>query len=186
MALDRKQVEVKGKELGKAVNAGEASTTILPLLEELRKGVQATEELLRSTRIGMIVNKLKTHQDPAVKTKAAEIVSKWRSDVKKTGSGGSTPRPAQNGTSSPGPGPSPAPPAKEKRKHHVPPDKRNAKSDDVDWQLTGSAMRDNAIKMMYDGLAFMSEERRSFITRLFPRARTLTAFCSLTSSWSSG
>jgi transcription elongation factor S-II len=158
MPLDRKAVEAKGKELTKAAAGGEGSAVIVPLLSQLRNGVQATEELLRSTRIGMIVNRLKAHKDPAVQTTASEIVAKWKADVKKTGSGASTPRPTANGTSSPAPVPSPAASAKGKRKHTVPPERRNVSTDNVNYKVTGNSTRDNCVKMMYDALAFMSEE----------------------------
>jgi len=157
--MDAKEVELKGKALTKAAAGGDPSATLISLLEELRRGVQASEDLLRSTRIGVIVNKLKNHKDPAVAKQAGEVVSKWRTDIKKAGGGSSvsTPRLAANGTSSPAP--SPAPANKPKQKHSVPPEKRNSKEDKVNTALTGNQVRDNCLKLMYDGLAFMSEER---------------------------
>ena len=155
MAMDTKEVELKGRAIAKAVNGGDPSSTVLSLLEDLRRGVQASEDLLRSTKIGVTVNRLKTHKDPAVVKQAIELVSKWRADIKKTGgtSGASTPKPAANGASSPVPTPN-----KPKQKHTVPPEKRNAKEDKVDINLTKSVIRNSCLKLMYDGLAFMSEE----------------------------
>lgn len=156
MPMDAKEVELKAKALTKAATGGDHSSTITSLLEELRRGVQASEDLLRSTRIGVIVNKLKQHKDPAVAKQAGEVVSKWRTDIKKAGgSGVSTPKAVANGTSSPAPSPVPS----KKAKHSVPPEKRNAKEDKVNTALTGNQVRDNCLKLMYDGLAFMSEER---------------------------
>jgi transcription elongation factor S-II len=112
--------------------------------------------LLRSTKIGVIVNRLKAHKDPAVAKQAGEVVSKWRMDVKKAGaSGASTPRPVANGTSSPAPSPVPA--IKAKSKLLVPPEKRNSREDKVNTALTGNQVRDSCLKLMYDGLAFMTE-----------------------------
>ena len=158
MVMDTKEVELKGRAIAKAVNGGDPSSTVLTLLDDLRRGVQASEDLLRSTKIGVTVNRLKTHKDPAVVKQAIELVAKWRSDIKKTGgaSGASTPKPAANGASSPTP--SPAAANKSKQKHTVPREKRNAKVDKVDTNLTGSTIRNNCLKLMYDGLAFMSEE----------------------------
>ena len=158
MAMDTKEVELKGRAIAKAVNGGDPSSTVLALLDDLRRGVQASEDLLRSTKIGVTVNRLKTHKDPAVARQAVELVSKWRADIKKTGgtSGASTPKPAANGASSPAPSPVAA--NKAKQKHTVPPEKRNAKADKVDTNLTNSAVRNSCLKLMYDGLAFMSEE----------------------------
>jgi transcription elongation factor S-II len=158
--MDSKEVELKGKAITKAFAGGDSSSTVLGLLDDLRKGVQASEELLRSTKIGVIVNRLRQHKDPNVTKQAAELVSKWRMDVKKSvvtaGSGSSTPK-VNNGLSSPAPSPAPAK-AKAKAKHTVPPEKRNAKVDKVDTKVTGSATRDNCLRLMYDGLAFMSED----------------------------
>lgn len=156
MPMDSKEVELKGKALTKAATGGDPSSTVLSILEELRRGVQASEDLLRSTKIGVIVNKLKTHKDPAVAKQASEVVAKWRMDVKKAGSSGaSTPRPVANGMSSPAPSPVPA--NKAKPKLLVPPEKRNSREDKVNTALTGNQVRDNCLKLMYDGLAFMSE-----------------------------
>ena len=155
--MDTKEVELKGRAIAKAVNGGDPSSAVLTLLGDLRRGVQASEDLLRSTKIGVTVNRLKTHKDPAVVKQAIELVSKWRADIKKTGgtSGASTPKPVANGASSPAPSPVANKP---KQKHTVPPEKRNAKMDKVDTNLTNSATRNSCLKLMYDGLAFMSEE----------------------------
>lgn len=161
MPLDSKEVELKGRAILKASAAGDPSSTLLGIIDELHRGVVASEELLRSTKIGVTVNKLKQHKDPVVKQRASDLVSKWRSDIKKApGSGSSTPRPNGVKTDSPAPGKgSPAPSAvKEKAKHTVPKEKRNAKEDKVNTNVTGNAVRDNCIKLLYDGLAFMSED----------------------------
>ncbi|KAK7521764.1 transcription factor S-II, central domain-containing protein [Phyllosticta citricarpa] len=155
MVMKAKDVKEHGDAILKASAGGEPSSSFIKLLDDLRDGVQATEDLLRSTKIGITVNKLKTHKDAAVARKASELVSKWRGDVKKAG-GGSTPKQV-NGTSSPATA-SPAPAAKPKPKHTVPPEKRSVKADGVDYQVTGNATRDNCLKLMYDGLALMSEE----------------------------
>jgi len=157
--MDAKEVELKGKAIMKAYSGGDPASTLSSLLEELRKGVQASEDLLRSTKIGITVNKLRQHKDPSVAKQATDLVGKWRVDVRKTGaSGASTPKGAVNGTSSPAPAASPAP--KAKAKHTVPPEKRNAKADKVNTNVTGNQTRDNCLKLMYDGIAYMSEESK--------------------------
>ena len=42
----------------------------------------------------------------------------------------------------------------------VDPEKRNSKADEVETAVTGNQTRDGCVKLMYDGLAFMSEESR--------------------------
>ena len=169
--MDAKEVELKGKAITKAFASGDPPPVILGLLDELRKGVQASEEILRSTKIGVTVNKLRQHKDPNVTRQASELVAKWRIDVKKNaaaGSGTSTPK-VQNGLSSPARSPAPA---KMKAKHNVPPEKRNAKVDKVDTKVTGSPTRDNCLKLMYDGLAFMSEDSAYLKSLLTPSVHT--------------
>jgi transcription elongation factor S-II len=163
MAMDAKEIELRGKAIGKAVAEGEPSTSILKLLNDLKTGVHATEDLLRSTRIGVTINRLRTHKDPAVQKLATELVAKWRDEVKKkqppkkdgpakvaTNGSASSPAPPPSGTASPAP-------SQSKKKHDVPSDKRNHKTDKVKYQVTGNEARDNCVRLMYDGLAFMSE-----------------------------
>ena len=152
-------MKLRGDSIAKAYAGGEPAANLLGLLGDLRKGVRATEDLLRSTRIGVTVNKLRQHKDPAVAKEATELVSKWRTDVgKNRGSGAGTPKQG-NGTSSPAPAASPAPP-KAKPKHSVAPENRTFKTDKVDWKVTGNETRDSCLSLMYNGLAYMSEERK--------------------------
>ena len=46
----------------------------------------------------------------------------------------------------------------EKVKLSVPKEKRTHKTDNVKWKVTKSDTRNNAVRLMYDGLAYMSEE----------------------------
>jgi len=156
MPLDAKAVEQKGRELAKATDASSDPSILLNILSALRTGVIASESLLRSTKIGVIVNKLKQHPNPQVKKQAGDLVAKWRNDVQRLKVGGSS----SSGLSTPTGGKaSPAPSASPKGKRpDVPKDKRNSKTDGVKWQVTGNDTRDNCIKLMYDGLAFMSDD----------------------------
>ncbi|KAF2030022.1 transcription elongation factor [Setomelanomma holmii] len=160
MAMDAKEIELRGKAIAKAMQESEPSSSLLKLLGDLKTGVHATEDLLRQTRIGVTINRLRTHKDPAVQRLASELVSKWRDEVKKGGVKKGTPSKVANGSASPAPAPSgtasPAP-AQQKKKHDVAPDKRNHKTDKVKYQVTGQEARDNCVRLMYDGLAFMSE-----------------------------
>ncbi|KAF1812446.1 transcription elongation factor S-II [Eremomyces bilateralis CBS 781.70] len=162
--MDKKEIELKGKAINKAVAGQDAPSTVIDILSQLRKGVEATEDILRSTKIGVTINRLRQNKDPNVATQASELVSKWKSDIKKAGSGPSTPK-ISNGTASPAPPPSSSQP-KLKQKHDIAPDKRNSKSDNVSTQVTGNSTRDNCVKLMYDGLAHMSEKLPSEVLRI--------------------
>ncbi|KAF2270702.1 transcription elongation factor [Lojkania enalia] len=154
--MDVKEIEQVGKSINKAMADGEPSASILKLLNDLKNGVKATEELLRSTRIGITVNRLRTHKDPAVQRLAQEVVKQWKDTVKKSAPV-KGPRPT-NGTASPAPGSGTASPAPSKKKHNVAPDKRSHKTDKVDYQVTGIEARDQCVRLMYDGLALMTDD----------------------------
>ena len=153
MALDTKEIDSKAKALTKAATQNEPSDTVVSLLKELQQGVSPTEDLLRSTRVGIIVNKFKQHKSADVARLSGEIVSKWRNEVNKqkaaaAGSGAGSRRPAQqqNGAE------------KKPELLTVPPEKRTWKEDKVDISQTSSKIRDNCIGLMYDGLCFGSSE----------------------------
>lgn len=163
MALDAKEIELKTKALTKAATQNEPPANIVSLLKELQGGVKASEDLLRSTRVGIVVNKLKQHKAPEVARLSGEIVSRWRNEVNKQKASGSaggsqrssaSPRPSQNGTASP----ASATPSDKAAKLSVPPDKRTWKADGADINQTGNRGRDNCIGLMYDGLCLHSTE----------------------------
>ena len=155
MALDAKEIDSKTKALTKAATQNEPSTTVVAMLRELQVGVSPTEELLRSTRVGIIVNKFKQHKSPDVSRLSGEIVSKWRNEVNKQKAAAAARRPAaapaaahHNGAAAS----SSTPPST------APPEKRTWKEDKVDIEQTSNKIRDNCIGLMYDGLCFGSVE----------------------------
>lgn len=159
--MEAKEIELKSKALAKAAGQNEPAPTIVAILKELQQGVKATEDLLRSTRVGIIVNKLKQHKAPEVSRLASEIVSKWRNEVNKQKAAGSpsrrpsgSPKPTQNGA----PSPAAAAPSDKAAKLSVPPDKRSWKADGVEMNQTSNKIRDSCIGLMYDGLCLNTTE----------------------------
>ena len=156
--MEAKEVVEKSKALQKAAAAGESPAGILRILTELKTGVKPTEDLLRSTKIGVVVNKTKTHPNPDVARLSNEIVKSWRDTVNKQKSGTPTPphkiksavATPRNGTASP------APTEKPTSKSSVAPDKRNWKTDKVDINRTDQATRNSCIGLIYDGLSHTS------------------------------
>lgn len=156
--MDVKEVELRTKALSKAIAENEPSASLLKILGDLKTGVKTvTEDLLRQTRVGITVNKLRTNKDPQVAKLAQELVLKWRDEVKKKSAVKARPT---NGTGSPAPGSGTGSPAPAKKKHHIKPEERNHKTDKVDYHVTGVDARDSCVRLMYDGLAHMSDERR--------------------------
>ena len=155
--MDAKAIHEKSKALVKATSSGESPSIIIGILNELKNGIVANEDILRSTRIGVTVNKSKQHKNPEVARLATEIVKKWRDDIQKrkpgTPNGGKANGESPNGTASPAP-------SHEKSKSSsvssVPPDQRSWKKDKISVAHTGQSTRDNCIGLIYDGLVHMS------------------------------
>ena len=137
--MDIEEIHQRATALVTAITSNEPSTTIIGILEDLQKGVQPTAALLRSTHIGIIVNKLcKQHESPDVANLSRKIVSTWRSQVHEQRKAG--PR---------------APP----RAQSVPPKKRTWKTDGVDIKNTSNNIRrDSCIGLLYDGLVHNTTE----------------------------
>lgn len=166
--MDAKQLADAGKQIVKAADGGDPSTTVMQLLKPLQN-VKVTEDLLRSSKIGVAVNKLRQNKDPQVSSLAGTLINKWKQDVNAAKKGKtSSPAPkAVNGaaagrdaTSSPAPGAGKADSAKQegKRKSTVAPEKRNVKTDEVNTDVTGNQARDGCVALIYNGLAFCAEE----------------------------
>lgn len=159
--MDRREILSKGSSLQKAIAAKEPSENILTILRDLKANVRPSEDLLRATGIGKIVNKVKgvPNLDPQVAQLASEIISRWRHIVneQKMASGTSTPNGARsNGTNSPAP--KAATPTPKAASPGVAPDKRNWKTDKVPRdELTTDTARNNCIGLIYDGLCLGSE-----------------------------
>ncbi|KDE03785.1 transcription elongation factor S-II, variant [Microbotryum lychnidis-dioicae p1A1 Lamole] len=101
------------KQLSTAVTKDQPQE-IASILQQLKKQVIATEELIRETKIGVTVNKLKSNPNKAVADLAREIVKKWKNDVGVAASSSSTggaakSKPPVSGAASNAPSPSPAP-----------------------------------------------------------------------------
>lgn len=152
--MDAKQIEMRTKALGKAHAANEPATVIIGLLRELQTGVKPTEDLLRSTRVGIFVNKLKQHKSPDVARLSSEMVSKWRAEVNKQKAAGArnSPHPAGKAGASSVTSPAQASTPPDSIHSSVPPEKRSWRADGVQFE-SGNKARDACIGLMYDALA---------------------------------
>ncbi|KAI9731482.1 MAG: RNA polymerase II elongation factor [Cirrosporium novae-zelandiae] len=156
--LEAREIETRAKALQKAFHDKAPAPHIITIMRELKEGVVATEEVLRVTKVGVIVNRMKHHQNPEVTKLASEIVSKWRGDVERRKKSGTPSSSRVNGTGSS----SASTPTAEK-KFYVAPDKRSWKADGVDISRTGDRSRDACIGLLYDGLCLNTEAAPSVI-----------------------
>jgi len=186
--LESKDIEETSKKIIKAYTDDVSSTTLIELIAPLKEWT-ATEKMLRQTNIGRTMGKLRQHKDRDVATLATELVSKWKSDVKKVGSSpasatktipqvttvtatstsmngnGSADTQMPDESSLPTSGDSGAV-AIDTTSWKGDSEKRNAATDKINYQVTNNAIRDSCIKLMYDGLAYMSSERPDDILKV--------------------
>ncbi|KAI9764971.1 MAG: RNA polymerase II elongation factor [Geoglossum simile] len=149
-----KDITSRVRSLTKAVDEKQPAANIIAILESLQRDVVPTEELLRSTRVGVAVNKQKTHPDKAVSLLASRIVSKWKTDMNVKG--GAKAKKAD----------SRSPPKEDTGvKSLVPPLLRNKDKDNVDCKRTDDPVRNNCIGLMYNGLCYSSDESPSLVLR---------------------
>ena len=154
--MEAKQIVEATKALAKASTNDASPSNILNLLNEVKNGVVPSEDLLRSTKVGVMVNKFKQSKNPEINRLAGEIVKKWREDIQKQKDSASRKgSPAANGKATPTRRESPAPTSDGSRST-VPPDQRDHKKDKVDIKRTNQQTRDNSIGLFYNGIAFMS------------------------------
>lgn len=163
--MNEREVKQASDNLQKAVSGKEPAANIIRLLKDLQKGVKPSEELLRKTQVGKIVNKLKSLQqvDPQIPRLASEIVSQWRKDIQQGNKGPASPALNQNGSASPAPASASREAAKpmtdSKLPTGVPLDKRTWKTDKVDRaSITSEPGRNNSIGLLYDGLVAGSDQ----------------------------
>jgi len=160
--MDQRELDSRIRALSKAVNEKEPVSNILAIMETLKKEVNPTEELLRATKAGMIVAKQRANPNKDIARLAGEIVQKWKKTVeaeklKKNKMAASSP--AKNGNIS-----SPAPVSDAASKGFTgDTSKRRWDAEGVDTKRTGIPSRDACIGLLYNGLAFMSEESPTHI-----------------------
>lgn len=172
--MDAKEVVEKSKALQRATAAGDSPANILSILGELKTGVVPSEDLLRSTKIGVVVNRSKQHKNSEVARLANEIVKKWRDEIQKQKGNPSTTLKKPSST----PPTSTNSPAPEKPTFTVPPEQRNYKNDKVDINRTSQATRDSCIGLIYNGLCYLSTTAPATIltSAMAVEAAAFTAF----------
>jgi len=128
------------KSLVKRLQTASTPEDTVTALKQLKTSVKATESLLRETKAGLAVGKLRTHASKDVSDLAKEIVKKWKTEVDAAkGSGG-------GGKTSPKTPTSPITPL-------GPNSLRTAKGDGVKLESTGDKTRDTCMELIYDALA---------------------------------
>ncbi|EKM76347.1 hypothetical protein AGABI1DRAFT_45124 [Agaricus bisporus var. burnettii JB137-S8] len=142
---------VELRKLVKQLQSAPSPSDIVAVLNILKTQQNVTESILRETKAGLAVGKLRSHASKEVADNAKEIVKKWKSAVEKEKlANGGTPKPQQNGK----------PERKMSSNISTPvtptmtsgkPNGRSAKLDGVKGG-TGDTTRDKCIELVYDAL----------------------------------
>ncbi|KAI6141651.1 transcription elongation factor [Pisolithus tinctorius] len=145
------------KKLVKDLQSVTTNEERVSILQILKKNFQVNESILRESKAGLAVGKLRTHDVKEISDLAKEIVKKWKNEVEraKGGSGSKSTANAKTTGAAPRKPVTSATPASgsvtpaSNGKSEV----RTAKSDGVKISVSGDTMRDRCIELIYDGLA---------------------------------
>ncbi|KAF5350069.1 hypothetical protein D9756_009075 [Leucocoprinus leucothites] len=157
---------VELRKLVKQLQSAPTPADIVGVLGILKSTENVTEAILRETRAGLAVGKLRTHASKEVADSAKEIVKKWKSSVEKAkqASGGSTPTQSKLNGKPDRKSTTPATPTAPNaaytggtgaggfRQGSAQATQRTAKSDGIKGG-TSDATRDKCIELIYDALA---------------------------------
>ncbi|PBK59462.1 transcription elongation factor [Armillaria solidipes] len=149
-------------------SSGASEKELTTVLQILKKDYQVNEAVLRESRVGLAVGKLRTHASKIVSDLAKDIVKKWKNDVEKAKqshhSGGSS-KPVQNGKPAPTRKASVASDSKPTTQAANKATTRSYKTDGLAIKLFGEETRNTCLGLMYDSLAFDSNAPSDLILK---------------------
>ncbi|KAF4582728.1 RNA polymerase II elongation factor [Pleurotus pulmonarius] len=143
---------VELKKLVKQLQSATTEQEIVDILQTLKKEFQVNEAILRESKAGLAVGKLRTHAKKEVADAAKELVKKWKTEVERAKAGGThaaKAAPARKASIVSGPSTPITPTAPNSGKPEV----RTAKKDGVTMNHTGDTTRDKCMELVYDSLA---------------------------------
>jgi len=170
------------KRLVKALQQASGDKETVDVLTTFKKEARITEALLRESKAGLAVGKLRSHASKDVADLAKELVKKWKGEVdrEKQAAGRATPKaPARKGSLTPSTlsVTTPTLASRNGSASHAAAGgsatsvaARTARSDGVKIATTGDKTRDKCIELIYDGLAADSDFPNDL---LLSRAKTV-------------
>jgi len=154
------------KSLVKHLHNASGDEEIITILKTLKQEAKITEAILRESKAGLAVGKLRSHASKDVADLAKEIVKKWKTEVErekqangnvsKSAANGKPPamRKASTASTTTSQTPStPMTPTMSTSGSGSKADQRTAKSDGVKIDTTGDKTRDKCAELIYDALA---------------------------------
>ncbi|KAI0942698.1 hypothetical protein AcW1_003259 [Taiwanofungus camphoratus] len=159
------------KSLVKSLHNASTDEEVVGILKTLKQEAKITEAILRESKAGLAVGKLRQHSTKEVSDLAKEIVKKWKTEVERekqskgsqsTANGkppvmrkASTASTATTASASATPS-TPQTPTISSSGSGSKSDMRTAKSDGVKIEVIGDKTRDKCLELVYDALAFDS------------------------------
>jgi len=143
------------KRLVKSLQQASTQQDIVDILQVLKKEAKITEAVLRESKAGLAVGKLRSHAAKDVSELAKEIVRAWKTAVDKEKHAAGTHSKGTAKSSAPAPRKASTASALSTAGASNS-GARTAKSDGVSTSITGDKTRDKCIEMLYDALALES------------------------------
>jgi len=149
---------------GAAANQGPtAAEECMTIMKQLLRDVVATEQLLKETKVGVAVSKLRNHGSKEVVDLSKVIVKKWKAEIHLNDKPKSKPTPGgkpgaiksenPSGTASPSAPSTPADVSRPPIPGAKPNAPRTTKTDGINISTLGDKVRDKCLEMVYDALA---------------------------------
>ncbi|KAL1755587.1 transcription factor S-II, central domain-containing protein [Schizophyllum commune] len=136
---------VELKRLVKQLQSPSTAQELLGILTLLKKNWEVNETILRESKAGLAVGKLRTHSNKDVSQAAKDLVKKWKNDVERLKATKSpAPKAAPPTKAAPPPAPAPAKPSTVAR---------TADTDKVTLNFTPDKLRNALSKLIYNALA---------------------------------
>ncbi|KAK9372882.1 transcription factor S-II, central domain-containing protein [Lipomyces chichibuensis] len=161
--LDVKEI----KSLMSGLEKASTPQITIDILEQLKKDVVPTEKLLRETKLGIAVNKLRSHSEKKISELVKSMIKKWKDEVtvQKASSHAQSSTPPSGTTANKPPpvvAPSFAPPpdvSTSKPKVQRPPNgaPRDVKTDGVKTDIYDDRVRNSCVTVTYNALASDSD-----------------------------
>ena len=135
---------------------------ILSILKKLKAGLQPNEDLIRQSKIGVAVGKLRSHTDKKVADQAKALVKDWKAVVdkqRKLKESSTNSTTTTSSSNSPTPAPTPASPSKSTPDAAAPQAQSQSQSQSqspsqakVDFEILNDKVRNACLKLLYQSL----------------------------------
>ncbi|KAI9882774.1 MAG: hypothetical protein M1823_005472 [Watsoniomyces obsoletus] len=182
---NKAEIIALAKAFNKAVAANEPAKALIDILERIKSAVKPTEELLRSTKVGIAINRQAKHANPEVAKLVNELVHKWKETITaEKANNARAVKPITNFKSGGINSPKVASPHKVENQNPkdkkgkpivssgLPQNDRTWETDGVDPNYTDDKLRNAITGMLYNALAHAGKEPSEFLLK---RAKEIEA-----------